>query len=43
VVPINGVVLRQRHRSLRWLLLHTVGLGLVPLLVALLARPGRPA
>lgn len=43
LVPVNGIVLRQRHRSLRWLLFHIVGLGLVPVLVALLARPGRQA
>jgi uncharacterized membrane protein YhaH (DUF805 family) len=43
LVPINGVVLRQRRRSLWWLLLHLVGLGLVPVLVALLARPGHQA
>lgn len=43
LVPVNGIVLRQRHRSLRWLLFHIVGLGLVPILVALLARPGRQA
>lgn len=43
LVPINGVVLRQRHRSLRWLLLHVVGLGLLPILVALLGQQGRQA
>lgn len=43
LVPVNGIVLRQRRRSLLWLLLHLVGLGLVPLLVALLGHPGRQA
>lgn len=41
LVPINGVVLRQRHRSLAWLLFHLAPLGIIPLLVALLAKPGR--
>lgn len=42
LVPVNGWVLRQRHRSLLWLLFHIAGLGLVPILIALLAKPGRP-
>jgi len=40
---VNGHTLRQRRRSRWWLLLYLVGLGFVPLLIALLARPGREA
>ena len=43
VVPVNGWVLRARGRSLAWLLLYPVaGMGIVPITIALLSRPGQP-
>lgn len=36
----NWQVLRRRNRSRAWLLLWIIGLGIIPLLVAVLARPG---
>lgn len=44
LVPLNALVLRRRKRSLAWLLFHLAGaLSLIPIGVALLARPGRAA
>lgn len=43
LVPINAWVLWRRHRSLLWLVFHFLGaLSLIPILVALLASPGKP-
>lgn len=42
LTPVNGWVLRKRHRSLRWLLFQPFGiLAFIPVAVALLASPGR--
>jgi len=44
LIPVNGWALRRRGRSLAWLLFYPVaGLGIIPLLLALVARPGRTA
>ena len=43
IQPVNGWVLRARGRSLAWLLLYPVaGMGIVPITIALLSRPGQP-
>lgn len=42
LMAVNGFVLRQRHRSLMWLWFYIIGAGIIPLLVALLARSQQP-
>lgn len=42
LLATNGMALRQRQRSQAWLWFYIIGLGLVPLLVALLAPSQQP-
>jgi apolipoprotein N-acyltransferase len=37
LVMVNGMTLRERHRSQMWLWFYIIGAGIIPLLVALLA------
>ena len=42
LLATNGMALRQRQRSQTWLWFYIIGLGIIPLLVALLAPSQQP-
>lgn len=42
LMAVNGMALRQRHRTLVWLWFYIIGAGIVPLAVALFAPSKQP-